>query len=171
MKKFLMGAAAICCMMMSGVLLSACGSDDNDSGTPTNPDAFKSIVMEVKFMEPQEVLDVCEATVSVNGEEETVTKAGWTKTVKSDVLPAFFSINVSMTKKSGKDWDPETSYTAYTCPVNYVIYTLTASGKKTTITESSNTSGTFKGGEKMDIMFKEFSNYSVNFTINNDFTM
>ena len=85
------------------------------------------------------------------------------------MLPAFFSINVKMTKKSGKDWDPETSYTAYTCPVNYVIYTLTASGKKRTITESSNTSGTFKCDEKLDIMFKEFSNYSVNFTINNDF--
>lgn len=170
MKKFMMGAAAFCCMIISSVALTACGDDNNEDSEPViNPNAPKEAVMEVKFLESQDILDVCDATVACNGgTEETVTTPKWTKTIKTNELPTHFSVKAKLTKKAGKDWDPEKNYFAYLIPVSVTVYTLNAEGTKRTLVDNNNVnnSGHYKGNGAIDIAFEVFSNYSAEYTIN-----
>ena len=86
--------------------------------------------MEVKFLEPEDVLDVCDATISLNdGAEEAITSPNWTKRVTYNGLPAHFSIDMKMTKKDGKDWDNEKIYSVYILPVSYSLSVFNAKGE------------------------------------------
>ena len=168
MKKFMIGAAAFCCMLFSSVALTACGSDDNDNDDSgkTDPYALKEIVMEVKFKEPQDMLDVCDAKVTVNGETETVTSADWTKSVKTTVLPAHFSISLKMSKKAGKDWEAGKMYEFAYPPVEYAIKLVRANGEISTIASTPSTShGGFPGGQEMDIALSKISEYSIEYDV------
>ena len=172
MKKFMMGAATFCCMMITGVALTACGSDDS-GGNDNNPSALKGVIMEVKFLEPEDVLDVCDATISLNdGAEEAITSPNWTKRVTYNGLPAHFSIDMKMTKKDGKDWDNEKIYSVYILPVSYSLSVFNAKGDTAIVVPHYvSTPQNYKGVQQMDIAFKKFKEYSNNITLQKDGTV
>lgn len=162
----MIGAAAFCCMMISSMALTACGSDDNDDSSKTDPYAPKEIVMDVEFNEPQDILDVCDATVTINGETETITSANWSKTVKATALPAHFSINVKISKKAGKDWESGKMYEFDYPPVEYAIKMVRVNGETARLAMSTaSVHAGFPGGPEMDIAIKKIAEYSVEYTI------
>ena len=172
MKKFLMGAAAFCCMLTS-VALTSCGKDKDEPQVDedVNVVSYKETVMVVDFNESSEILEICDATVSVNGgAAETITSPDWSKTVKTDKLPATFSVEVKMNKKEGKEWDSEKSYKVYLDPVSVTIYHVFSNGTKSTILDpiNFNTSGGFTSIAALDLVLKKISSYSYDFVIDKD---
>ena len=164
MKKFMIGAAAFCCMMISSVALTACGSDDNDDSGKTDPYAPKETVMNVWCSESQDVLDVCDATVTINGETETITSAKWSKTLKSNGLPAHYSISVKVTKKAGKDWDSNKSYN-YSNPAVSLHINLIKNNVESGVLVINEASNGSAGGKLMDSLYEGFKEYSVEYDI------
>lgn len=164
MKKFMMGAAAFCCMLFSSVALTACGSDDNDDSGKTDPFAPKEALLEVWCAENQEFLDVCDVTVTINGQSETITSASWSKSVKSNGLPAHFSINVKMSKKAGKDWEAGKSYNFTLPAIKYKISTIRVNGETAewTLKEPNNRS---TDGKFIDLALEKFGEFTAEYDI------
>lgn len=130
MKKYLMGAAAICCMMISGVALTACGDDDE----PTNPTEDKTpakVTMKFEYTLSQDVIDYCDVVVTYNDgtgvKTETMTSTTWSKTVSAK-LPATFSFSKKVTLKSSKDITQASSVKVER-NYKYVYELLNAEGK------------------------------------------
>lgn len=164
MKKFLMGAAAFCCMMFSSVALTACGSDDKDDSGNNDPYAPKETILNVRCAESQDFLDVYNVTVTINGESETISSDSWSKSVKSNGLPAHYSINVKMSKKAGKDWDASKSY-SYTLPaISYNIHLVKANGESGVIALKE-ASDFVMGGKFIDLAIEKFGEYSAEYDV------
>ena len=113
MKKYLIGAAAICCMLISGVALTACGGDDEPSNSTEDKKPAK-VAMKFNYSLSQDVLDYCDVVITYNdgtgAKTETMTSTTWSKTVSAQ-LPVDFSFSRKVTLKSGKDITKATSLT------------------------------------------------------------
>ena len=166
MKKFMMGAAAFCCMLFSSVALNACGSDNNDDDDSGKTDSFapKEALLEVWCAEKQEFLDVYDVTVTINGQSETISSSTWSKSVKSNGLPTHYSINVKMTKKAGKDWEADKMYDFTLPAIKYKISVIRVNGETAewTLKEPQNRS---LGGKFMDLTLEKFGEFTAEYDI------
>ena len=141
MKKNLMTMAAVLCC---AALFTSCGKSNPDQpGTPDNTPV--AAVMDYKFTVTDDLfsafnltVEYCDAAGAVK--TETMTSKEWTKTVRTDKLPATLGARVKIQLKDGFDSSKEGVFTAKHS-YHYEYYVVNKSNEKLGSTVSNGSEG------------------------------
>jgi predicted small secreted protein len=123
MKKFFYMGVLV---LMAALTLTSCGSDDNKKDEPSEPTpTSKSVSYEATASFSQDVLDICDLTMSYKDSDgktvtETVTSTTWTKKVTVKNLPSTVGVKFGIKMKSGVELTKD-KYDAIITLVNDVI--------------------------------------------------
>ncbi len=122
MKKFFYMSVLV---LMAALTLTSCGSDDKKDEPSEPTPTSKSVSYEATASFSQDVLDICDLTMSYKDSDgktvtETVTSATWTKKVTVKNLPSTVGVKFGIKMKSGVELTKD-KYDATITLVNDVI--------------------------------------------------
>ena len=128
-------------VLMAALTLASCGGDEpsgpsgpSEPGSPSGPSepTSKSVLYEATAYFSQDVLDLCDLTMSYKDSDgktitETVTSTTWTKKVTVKSLPSTVGVKFGIKMKSGVELTKE-KYDVMITLVNDVIVNGTSKG-------------------------------------------
>ena len=122
MKKFFYMSVLV---LMAALTLASCGSDDKKDEPSEPTPTSKSVSYEATANFSQDVLDICDLTMSYKDSDgktvtETVTSTTWTKKVTVKNLPSTVGVKFGIKMKSGVELTKD-KYDAIITLVNDVI--------------------------------------------------
>lgn len=135
MKKFFYMSVLV---LMAALTLASCGGDEPSGPSgPSGPSepTSKSVLYEATAYFSQDVLDLCDLTMSYKDSDgktitETVTSTTWTKKVTVKSLPSTVGVKFGIKMKSGVELTKE-KYDVIITLVNDVIVNGTSKGSTT----------------------------------------
>ena len=143
MKKIMMTLAAVLCCTMTMTMFTACGGDDDNDNTPTQPTTkdIKGLGAIYSFSVTEQMSQLCDYTITYYGSDnklatETATwtvkdgVATWQKTASSTVLPANFGLKVSAKVKDNAQLEDVKIDNVYPLNVEMYLEGITTDGKK-----------------------------------------
>ena len=170
--KFFLAALTVMCAMT--IVLTACGSDnDDDNNTPKTAEV-KGIGAHYTFSVTEQMSQLCDYTITYYGiggklETEKVTwavtngVATWEKTVSNTTFPATFGIKVSASVKSDAQLEGVKVDNVYPVTEKMFVEGVTTEGKpaweKTIFFNGNVSTHASTSGDKLNAFFEAMENH------------